>query len=51
MRENGVSQAVFILVINMFFRAYSETTAKINSKGNNHHKTSKDDTFSKGTIS
>ena len=41
----------FSLVNNRYFRANSETTVKINSKGNNHHKTSKDDKFSKGTIS
>ena len=41
----------FSLVNIKYFRANSETTVKINSNGNNYHKTSKEDKFSKGTIS
>ena len=41
----------FSLVNNRYFRINSETAVKINSNGNHQHETSKDDKFSKGTIS
>ena len=49
--EKWIFISSFLLVNSRYFRANSETTVKINSKGNNHHKTSKDDKFSKGNIS
>ena len=50
MMENGVFKQSF-LVNSRYFRTNSEIAVKINSKGKEHHKTSKDDKFSKETIS
>ena len=51
MVRNEVFISSFLLVKSRSLRAYSEIAVKINSKGNNHHKTSKDDKFSKVSFS